>query len=374
MRILERLGIWRRIPEAEIHPLRRAHVSDGAHEGFEIDADIFGKDRLGNFVSNHVIRAAAWQAVRDTRAVRVHTDAEVKAIEREGEASCVHLADGRRFFAPLLVAADSRFSQTRRLLGVPVAMHDFGKIMLVCRMHHEIPHKSIAREWFGHGQTRALLPLDEHTVSLVLTVTAREAAELQALDEDVFARDIEARLERRLGAMRLVGIRHTYPLVATWAKQFVGPGFALVGDAAVGMHPVTAHGFNLGLASVDRLAAALGDALAHQLDVADPAALARYQRKHQAGSLPLFLGTGMVVGLYTDDRPLAQPLRHAVIGGMRLLRPLRDILAAAVVDAPPPEALLGMLRSVARFGPGPLPYRRGSPFAGPNGFVTHDTP
>ena len=114
--------------------------------------------------------------------------------------------------------------------------------------------------------------------------------------------------------------------------------------------------------------------MAGQRGVADPAALARYQRKHQAGSLPLFLGTGMVVGLYTDDRPLAQPLRHAVIGGMRRLRPLRDILAAAVVDAPPPEALLGMLRSVARFGSGPLPYRRGSPFAGPNGFVTHDTP
>ncbi|WP_200957785.1 FAD-dependent monooxygenase [Mesorhizobium sp. Root157] len=66
MNILERLDIWRRIPTAEIHPLRRAHVSDNALEGFDIDAGIFGKDRLGNFVSNHVIRAAAWQAVRDT--------------------------------------------------------------------------------------------------------------------------------------------------------------------------------------------------------------------------------------------------------------------------------------------------------------------
>jgi ubiquinone biosynthesis UbiH/UbiF/VisC/COQ6 family hydroxylase len=374
MSILERLDIWKRIPAAEIYPLRSAHVSDGALEGFDIDADIFGKDRLGNFVSNHVIRAAAWQAVRDMRAVRVHTDADVKTIERKGETFSVHLADGRQLTTPLLVAADSRFSQTRRLLGVPVAMHDFGKTMLVCRMHHEIPHESVAREWFGHGQTRALLPLDEHTVSLVLTVTGREAAELQALDEAAFASDIEARLERRLGAMRLVGTRHTYPLVATWAKQFVGPGFALVGDAAVGMHPVTAHGFNLGLASVDRLAAALGDALARQRGVADPTALMRYQRKHRAGSLPLFLGTGMVVGLYTDDRALAQPLRHAIIGGMRRLRPLRDILAAAVVDAPPPEALLGVLRSVARFGPGSLPYRRDSPFAGLNEFVTHDTP
>lgn len=374
MNILERLDIWRRIPASEIHPLRRAHVSDGALEGFDIDAGIFGKDRLGNFVSNHVIRVAAWQAVRDTRAVRVHTDAEVKAVERKGETFLVHLADGRQLTTPLLVAADSRFSQTRRLLGVPVAMHDFGKTMLVCRMHHEIPHESVAREWFGHGQTRALLPLDEHTVSLVLTVTGHEAAKLQELDEDAFARDIQARLERRLGTMRLISTRNAYPLVATWAKQFVGPGFALVGDAAVGMHPVTAHGFNLGLASADRLAAALGDALARQRGVADSAALARYQRKHRAGALPLFLGTGMIVGLYTDDRPLTQPLRHAVMSGMRQLQPLRDFLAAAVVDAPPPEVLLGLMRSAVRFDPRPLSHQGEPALTDSDVFFVRDTP
>ena len=345
--ILEKLGIWRWIAEEEIHPLRRAHVSDSAGEGFDVDADAFGKDRLGDFVSNHVIRAAAWEVVAQTSGVTVHSGAEVKAITREGEAYRVHLADGRELTTSLLVAADSRFSQTRRLLGVPVAMHDFGKTMLVCRMHHEIPHESVAREWFGRGQTRALLPLDEHTVSLVLTVTGREAAELQALDETAFARNIETRLDRRLGTMELASTRHTYPLVATWAKRFSGPGFALVGDAAVGMHPVTAHGFNLGLASVDRLATALGEALAQHRGAADPGALARYQRRHRAGALPLFVGTGMIVGLYTDDRALAQPIRHAVIGGMRRLRPLRDVLAAAVVDATPPEALRGLIRSAA---------------------------
>lgn len=364
MNILERLDIWRRIPQAQIHPLRCAHVSDGAREGFDVDAGIFGKDRLGNFVSNHVIRSAAWRAVRDAPSVRVHAGVEVGAIERDGDAFCVHLADGRRLAAPLLVAADSRFSQTRRLLGVPVAMHDFGKTMLVCRMHHEIPHDGIAREWFGRGQTRALLPLDEHVVSLVLTVTGREAAGLQALDEGAFARDIEARLDRQLGAMRLLGTRHAYPLVATWARRFAGPGFALVGDAAIGMHPVTAHGFNLGLASVDRLAIALGDALARNRGVADPAALARYQRNHRAASLPLFLGTGMIVGLYTDDRALVRPLRHAVIDGMRRLRPLRDVLAAAAIDMPPLEALPGLMRSVARRGPDPRAYQRGSALPG----------
>lgn len=354
MRILERLGLSGYIPASEIHPLRRAWVSDGAHAGFEVDAGGFGRDRLGNLVSNCVIRAAAWQAVKATPAVRVHAGVAVEALERRDEGMTVGLSDGRRLTAPLLVAADSRHSQTRRLLGVPAAMHDFGKTMLVCRMQHERPHDGIAREWFGRGQTRALLPLDECTVSVVLTVSGHEAAALQEMDDGSFAREVESRLEHCLGAMRLVGSRHAYPLVATWAGRFIGPGFALVGDAAVGMHPVTAHGFNLGLASVERLSNTVGESLARNAGVADPAMLARYQRRHRAGALPLFLGTGMVAGLFTDDRILAQPLRRAVIGGMRRLRPLRVALAATLVDPAPRDGYPGrsLLRGVRRLLPG----------------------
>jgi hypothetical protein len=47
--------------------------------------------------------------------------------------------------------------------------------------------------------------------------------------------------------MELTSTRHLYPLAATYARRFVGLRDALIGDSAVGMHPVTAHGFNLGL-------------------------------------------------------------------------------------------------------------------------------
>ena len=47
--------------------------------------------------------------------------------------------------------------------------------------------------------------------------------------------------------MRLMGERHSYPLMAVHASSFFANRCALIGDAAVGMHPVTAHGFNLGL-------------------------------------------------------------------------------------------------------------------------------
>src|SRR5690606_19419911 len=135
--------------------------------------------------------------------------------------------------------------------------------------------------------------------------------------------------------MELEGEVHAYPLVATWAHRFVGTRFALVGDAAVGMHPVTAHGFNLGLASVERLATAVSDSMARHGDPAHPALLARYQRRHRVGSATLFLGTGLVVRVFTDDRAPVQPLRRAIMQAARALPPLRRALGDALLDDGP---------------------------------------
>src|SRR5438105_4364144 len=78
----------------------------------------------------------------------------VSAVETAKDGAVVTLADGRGEIAcKLVVAADTRFSESRRRMGIPAHMHDFGKAMMVCRMTHEQPHHHVATEWFDHGQT-----------------------------------------------------------------------------------------------------------------------------------------------------------------------------------------------------------------------------
>ena len=50
-------------------------------------------------------------------------------------------------------------------MGIAAHMHDFGKNMLVCAMTFEKPHHFAAWEWFGYGQTLALLPMNPHPVT-----------------------------------------------------------------------------------------------------------------------------------------------------------------------------------------------------------------
>ena len=68
-----------------------------------------------------------------------------------------------------------------------------------------------------------------YEVITVLTLPHHLAQAMQDLPSDDFARAMQERFDHRLGAMRLLGERHVYPLVGTYARRFVAPRCALVG-------------------------------------------------------------------------------------------------------------------------------------------------
>jgi 2-polyprenyl-6-methoxyphenol hydroxylase-like FAD-dependent oxidoreductase len=212
-------------------------------------------------------------------------------------------------------------------------------------MRHDKPHESTAWEWFGLQQTLALLPLAPGQSSVVLTLPPLDMQAMQQLDADAFAHDIERRFDHRLGAMELISDRFVYPLVGVYAQRFSAPRFALLGDAAVGMHPVTAHGMNFGLLGVELLAAELRGAA----DVGDAERLARYARRLRLATRPLYLATEAVVRLYTDSRPPALALRGIALRAAQALAPLRAGVTRALLDSGEPLAL----RLAARLPPLP---------------------
>ncbi|MGP9825835.1 5-demethoxyubiquinol-8 5-hydroxylase UbiM [Ectopseudomonas khazarica] len=326
--LLERLGLWSRLPAEDVAVLRDAQVFNGPSLfALKIRAEQAGAERLGHLVANQAIRRAAYQAVRACNDVHLLCDTQVRAIQSGEHEIKLVLQDGQVLQPRLLVAADSRFSDTRRQLGIGAQLKDFGKSMLVCRMQHELEHQQVAWEWFGYGQTLALLPLNGRQSSTVLTLPPREIERLLALDESTFAREMEQRFDRRLGAMQLLGSRHAYPLVGAYARRMVGKRCALLGDAAVGMHPVTAHGFNFGLIGVRLLSEALLAAHARHQDIAAPATLSRYERQLRLATWPLYQATNLLVELYTNDHLPARLLRGAGLRMAQGLLPLKKGIA-----------------------------------------------
>ncbi len=338
------LGLWERIEARAQSPLRDARVMDGASSfAMVIGRELSDHPELGWLVSNHLIRKAAWQAARD--AARAHGDVDILAgekvlrVDAHGPSAKVLLSGGRTVNARLVLAADSRFSSTRAMMGIASRMHDFGKTMLVCSMTHEQPHHHAAWEWFDYGQTLALLPMNPEPLtqawqsSVVITVRAPEAARLLELAPDAFDADVSRRFRHRLGAMRLSSTRHAYPLVGVFPDRLVAPRFAAIGDAAVGMHPVTAHGFNFGLMGVQTLSGLVRAARSAGSDIAAPALLARYERTHRRATLPLYLMTRLLVEIYTRESPAARLARKAMLHLGERLTPLKRGIAGSLAGA-----------------------------------------
>src|SRR5690625_1093919 len=301
-RLLKQWGVWAYIPLDEISNLRHARVLDGSlTKGMFIDAALGGQSQLGWFVPNYLIRRGAYQQIKNHSNIQLFTESKTKTIYTTNQKAFVQLKNGSSIESQLLVAADSRFSETRRAMGIASPMIDYGKSMMVFRVAHTKPHHHIAWEWFGYGQTRALLPLNGHRSSVVLTLPHHEMQQLNSLNDAAFNKDISQRYEYRLGTMRRISQRNVFPLVGTYATRFHAQRFALIGDAAVGMHPVTAHGFNLGVLSVKHLSKHIIHALRRGQNIAAPSVLNAYTRDHRLSSLPLFAATNVIVSLYTND-------------------------------------------------------------------------
>jgi len=334
--ILSRLGIWQRFGDENISPIHEARVVDGdSPYSLNFDTDSDNNGALGFLVANHRIRKAVYEQTIEHKHIQLLTDTEVTDVHTDEQQGHIQLADGKTITSKLIIAADTRFSNTRKMMGISADMLDFGRSAIVCEMEHELPHKNVAFECFHYGRTLAILPMPGNVSSAVITIPNQMAEQIATMDEEAFNADIENRLQHQLGKMKLVTKRFTYPLVAVHAKRFVSNRFALVGDAAVGMHPVTAHGYNLGLGGAEILSNEIINAMHKHQDFYCEDVLKTYEFKHRQITLPMFHGTNSVVSLFTNDSFPATLMRKAVLRLSNNLPPVKWAIKRKLMDKHP---------------------------------------
>ena len=329
--LLQQLGAWDAVPADQIFYLRSAKVVDG-DSPFELHFKTpsnakLSEDTLGYLISNHHIRKALFQQTEHQGNLTWFTEQKVQTVTANLDQACVVLSNNEQLTAKLVVAADSRFSQTRQQMGIPVDMHDFGRTVITCRIEHTKSNENTAFECFHYGRTLAILPLTDTLSSAVITIDSQHINDVLDLDDAGLAADLEQRLKGRLGTITIASPRHRYPLVGTHARRFYSTRFALIGDAAVGMHPVTAHGFNLGLQSQAILTELIQKAHNQNADIGSPSLLQQYDRRHQFKTRPIYHGTNFVVKLFTSETPPAKLARTAVLRISNALSPIRKLIS-----------------------------------------------
>ena len=334
LKILKQLGVWDYVDQGEVSPLREAKVFDGDSPSLlNFKSDSSDIDALGFLVPNYQIRQALYQRVSQARNITVKTESLVDDVALEQTHSNVVFASGEQVKAKLVIAADSRFSNIRRKVGIPSLMKDFSKVMIITKMTHKKTHDNVALECFDYGQTLALLPMVGNASSVVLTVTTDKAQSMLDMSEADFNKKITQDFKGQFGNMTQEGERHSYPLVGVHAQTFIAQRFALIGDAAVGMHPVTAHGFNLGLRGQDILATLVKEALSHGQDIGSESLLKLFEKKHIHLTRLMFFGTNGIVALFTNDAPVIKQVRRFVLKFAERFPPIKYLISNHLTEA-----------------------------------------
>jgi len=331
--ILTSFGIWQEIDQNEISLIKEAKVINGASPySLHFNHQDTSENTLGHLIPNRLIRAAAYKVAKGSKDIKVMANVGVDSFNIDVNRVEVKLSNKDVIHSSLMIAADGRLSTARRSMGIPSEVKDFGKTVIVCKMEHEKPHKNVAYECFHYGRTLAVLPMVGNYSSIVITISSDRADSIMNMEDQAFNQDIQSRFNSRLGSMMIAGDRYSYPLFASHASHFHANRFALIGDASVGMHPVTAHGFNLGLRGSKTLATVIEEALSNKDDFTSDEILSKYNQKHQRSTRPLYYGTNLLVDLYNSDKLSAKVLRRLALRLGNNFWPVKKLIMGQLTD------------------------------------------
>ena len=248
--LLQSLGAWDYLASARVAPYQHMHVWD-AVSGAQIDFDarMVGMGHLGNMIEESVIKQALLTCVAQHPITIVP---KCRITEVLSMPDAIRISDGTTTWqGKLLIVADGASSAMRELLGVPITTWPYHQQAIVTTLQTEKSHQQTAYQVFNPDGPLAFLPLsDPHQCSIVWSTTALRAKALMSLSDEAFSEAITAAFAAKLGASKVIGSRHQFPLHMRHAKRYSGPHWLLMGDAAHTIHPLAGLGLNVGLADL----------------------------------------------------------------------------------------------------------------------------
>ncbi|SNY90583.1 2-octaprenyl-6-methoxyphenol hydroxylase [Cohaesibacter sp. ES.047] len=326
-RMLDELGVWQTIePDAE--PIRDMIVTDSKLQDvvrpvlltFEGDTD--NGEPFAHMVPNGVMVGALQDAARDAGVELVEAESVRDFVDEEARV-LISLASGKVIEAGLLIAADGVRSRLRDLAGISTVKVDYDQVGIVTTVEHERPHEGRAVEHFLPAGPFAILPLKGNRSSLVWNERTSDARRMLDMDDFTFGLELERRFGKQLGALKELGPRKGFPLGMTLARSYVAPRFALIGDAAHGIHPIAGQGLNLGFKDAAALAEVIVAGARLGEDIGSLTVLERYQSWRRFDVVQMGMTCDLLNRLFSNRSDVLRHVRDFGLGVVERLPALK---------------------------------------------------
>ena len=315
--LLETLRVW---PDASFAtPVQTMQVWGDDGGQLEFNAKTSGQEALTWIVDVPQLEAQLLQACSYQSLVET-----VKASD---------LAD---ITAPLTIICEGQKSSSRGTVSTQWTRKPYAQQAIAARLTSSLPHGGNARQWFSNGEVLALLPMGGalgNSLALVWSVSDERATLLEELPPEEFCASLSAACHSSVGQLQLLGERASWPLALSSVDRWVGPGWALAGDAAHTVHPLAGQGLNLGLGD----AAFLSQVLASReywRGLGDEKLLRRYERGRKADVAAVSAVTDGLHNLFGQAGPAWQSARNWGMKGVSSSQLIKNWLMQRAAGAP----------------------------------------
>lgn len=299
--LLVKMGIWNKLPIERITPILAMRVFS-EQQNLNFDAAEFGFADLGHIIENDVLTSVLRDEAKHN-GVSVFCPYKLGSIAREQSRWELHLVgvEPQVIHADFLIVAQGGQSQLREHLGVQSNIEFYNQKAIVMNLEASLPHRFTAFQRFLPTGTLAFLPMFKpNWYSIVWALPIALANEYLKLPiEDFLQKLMDAFPE--IGKLKAITQPAGFELSALNAQNYVGSGFALVGDTAHTVHPLAGLGVNLGLRDVKELT----EIIAAHGNIFSERALAQYERRCQLHNKIFSRGFGVLNRIFQIKQPLA---------------------------------------------------------------------
>ncbi len=324
--ILENLGAWgNMLPHAQPILDIRVHEAGGfGHVHY--DHKTVGDDPMGHIIENRHIRSALLSAVAAQDSVTVHAPTQWETVEFSDNSVSLNLSNGQTIAAPLLIAADGKFSKLREKMKLPVIKRDYEQTAIVATIKHSQPHQGVALERFFTQGPFAVLPMKGNRASLVWVEAPATAKAICALPSAQVLPYLQEKMQGYLGEVELDSQLWSYPLTAVMAKDAVAQRSLLLGDSAHAIHPIAGQGVNLGFRDVAVLDEIVAEAKKLGQDIGANATLAKYQQWRRFDTAAMLGATDGLNNLFSNNNTAVSLIRNSGFALVNQWPSVRDTL------------------------------------------------
>ena len=324
-KVFEALDVWDSLKKGA-EPILDIVVSEKGKKGhLSFDHQTVGTEPMGHILDNIELKNSLISSIRSQKNIQLFPFKSLNNFFPETGAVTIDLNDGSSYEAALLVAADGRNSDGRRIAKIKSTNIGYNQSSIVFTVGHEKPHRGTAYEQFTTGGPIASLPLRGNKSSVVWSEDTEVVESLMQLDDKDFAAAASYRLNDCLGKMTIIGQRKVFPLKLNYADTIIANRFAMVGDAAHGLHPIAGQGFNLGLRDIANLTEEISNARRLGLDIGSFETLRSYQAARRFDNFSLVAATDGLNRLFTDNNKIVGFIRSSGLDAINTMNPIKNL-------------------------------------------------